>query len=202
MKKTLAMILAFVLVICATVAGTLAYLTDNTDTVTNTFTVGKIKIDLYETKDGTDTENSEHVMGKEYQLIPGAEYNKNPIVEVKAGSEACYLFVEFVEPTATVKEWLLYTSTLTADNGWTQGDGTDIPADVWYRVVTADEAAAGAKWHLLADDKIEISGEKLTEDNMPAEGATPELKYTAYACQLKNGNADFTPAQAWAQVAP
>lgn len=47
-RRTLALALCAVLAMTTTVFGTIAYLT-STDTVTNTFTVGKVKIDLDET---------------------------------------------------------------------------------------------------------------------------------------------------------
>ena len=49
MKKKLTTVLAIVLVVALSVAGTYAYLTSKTATITNTFTVGNVKIDLTET---------------------------------------------------------------------------------------------------------------------------------------------------------
>ena len=45
-KRTLGLLLALVLALGCVAGGTLAYLTDQTDTITNTFTVGHVKIDL------------------------------------------------------------------------------------------------------------------------------------------------------------
>ena len=47
-KKIVALILSFVLVICATVFVTLAYLSDKTQVAKNTFTLGKVDIILDE----------------------------------------------------------------------------------------------------------------------------------------------------------
>lgn len=195
MKKILALVLAFVLVIGASVAGTLAYLTDKTGSVTNTFTVGKVKIELYETDDNKETGNK--VYGKQYDLIPGTTLDKNPIVEVKAESEACWLFVKFEEKniTSATKEWMQYTSLL-AGPDWTQGDGTNIPSNVWYRQVA--DTNADQKWHLLKDDQIVLDGSKLTETTMPTEANKPELVYTAYACQYVGFESDA--AGAWDEV--
>ena len=49
MKKKLTTVLAIVLVVALSVAGTYAYLTDKTDAVENTFTVGNVDIKLAET---------------------------------------------------------------------------------------------------------------------------------------------------------
>ena len=49
-KRTLGLLLALTLTLGCLAGGTLAYLTSQTDTVTNTFTVGSVAIDLTETK--------------------------------------------------------------------------------------------------------------------------------------------------------
>lgn len=182
-RKVLLLVLCLVLVVSATVMGTLAYLTDQTAEVKNTFTVGKVDIDLYETKDG------EHVMANQYQLIPGAKYTKDPTVEVKADSEDCYLFVKFQE-NGNASTYINYTSNLTAENGWTQ-----VPSEtnVWYREVK--KADTTKSWHLLAADEITINAETVTNNSMNT-AQDAELVYTAYACQ----SAGLTLAEAWTQA--
>ena len=76
MKKKLTTVLAIVLVVALSVAGTYAYLTDKTATIKNTFTVGNVNIDLTE---GT---------GEFYKMVPGTTIEKNPKVTVEADSEA------------------------------------------------------------------------------------------------------------------
>ena len=184
MKKTLAMILAVVMLMTACVAGTLAWLQDSTPEVKNTFTVGDVTITLKESPlkaDGTYGDPAEGTKN-EYQLIPGETYTKDPTVAVTDDSEDCYLFVKF-EEKGNAATYIDYTSTLNATNGWTQGDGTNIPANVWYREVLKD---AGTKsWKLLVDDKIIIDAEAVTKDTMAAADAA-ELVYTAYAVQMDN----------------
>ena len=58
MKKSIALVLALVLVVGGVVGGTIAWLTDETEEIKNTFTVGNIDIELAET-----TTN--------YKMIPG-----------------------------------------------------------------------------------------------------------------------------------
>ena len=87
------MILALVLVVVMSVAGTVAYLT-STDTVTNTFSVGKVEIKLDEAKanpDGSLDANADRVKANSYKLIPGHTYNKDPMVTVLKGSESSYI---------------------------------------------------------------------------------------------------------------
>lgn len=89
MKKALALLLCAVLLVAGSVLGTIAYLTDD-DSVENTFTVGKVYINLNET-DVTKTDGSKTETGNAYHLIPGSTYVKDPTVTVLANSEECYV---------------------------------------------------------------------------------------------------------------
>lgn len=191
-------LLALVLVLGCAVGGTIAWLTATSDTVTNTFAVGDINITLTETFN-TDTNNDGTNDAWQAKLIPGYGYAKDPKVSVVAGSEDCYLFVKFEEKNSP-STYLTYTSTLTAANGWTQGDGINIPVNVWYRTVMAGDTTR--LWELLSDNTISVK-DTVTKDNMPATDATPELVYTAYASQLyKSAGTEFTAAEAWAVLNP
>ena len=87
-SKALLLTLCAVLLVAASVLGTMAYLT-STDTVTNTFTVDKVEIKLDET-DVTNP-NGPRVKANSYKLMPGTTYTKDPTVTVKAGSEESYV---------------------------------------------------------------------------------------------------------------
>ncbi len=93
MKKSIALVMMAVLLVAASVMGTLAYLTSK-ESVKNTFTVGKVKITLDEAKvdeDGKAIEGADRVKENSYKLMPGHEYTKDPTVTVKAGSEESYV---------------------------------------------------------------------------------------------------------------
>ena len=196
MKKKLMTVLALVLVIAMSVAGTIAFLTDTTDPITNTFTVGKVDITLTETFN-TDTNNDGTNDAWQAQLIPGTTYTKDPVVTVTADSEDCWLFVKF-EENGNPSTYLTYTSNLTAANGWTQGDGTKIPSNVWYRAVAKD--ATVKSFQLLAGNDDYATGcisvkDTVTNQNMNT-AANAQLVYTAYACQ----SANMSVEAAWAEV--
>ena len=192
--KTMFMILAVVLIVGISVGGTLAWLTATTGPVTNTFTVGDINITLTETFN-YDSNNDNVPDCWKAQMIPGYSYTKDPTVTVSNDSVDCYLFVKF-EENGGAATYLNYTSTLTETNGWTQGDGTKIPANVWYREVKSTDTTRS--WNLLADDTVTVSGTAVTKANM-ATAAQASLTYTAYASQLyKSAGVKFTPAEAWA----
>ena len=94
MKKKILVACLCVALAVLTIAGTtLAYLT-SPETVTNTFTVGKVEIKLDEAKanaDGTLVPNADRVKENSYKLIPGHTYNKDPMVTVLKGSESSYI---------------------------------------------------------------------------------------------------------------
>lgn len=132
MKKTskaLLLMLCAVLLVAASVLGTMAYLT-STDTVTNTFTVGKVEIKLDEAKVGTDGKaltgnDAARVKANDYHLLPGGTYDKDPTVTVKAPSEKSY-----VRMLVTVT----FGKTLTDEKLATNLDGIFIGYDsAWVR---------------------------------------------------------------------
>lgn len=93
-SKALLLALCAVLLVAASVLGTLAYLT-STDTVENTFSVGSVSIKLDEAqvnKDGTYVNGHDtRVKANEYHLLPGHTYFKDPTVTMDAKSEAAYV---------------------------------------------------------------------------------------------------------------
>lgn len=91
-SKVLITILCAVLLVTVSVLGTLAYLTSQ-DEVVNTFTIGKVKIELDEAKvnlDGT-IDGTDRVTQNTYHLVPGQTYVKDPTMTVKADSEDSYV---------------------------------------------------------------------------------------------------------------
>ena len=169
MKKLTALVLSAVLLVTATVAGTLAWFTDKTATITNTFTVGKVDINLAETT------------GSDYKMIPGKVHAKNPTVTVTADSEDCYLFVK-IEKSANLDDFITYKVAA----GWTELTGV---TGVYYR-----EAKANDTFAVLKDNKVTVKT-TVTNEMMTANGFTaPTLKFTAYAVQ-KEGVA--SAAAAW-----
>lgn len=106
--KALLMSLCAVLLVAASVLGTMAYLTDSED-VKNTFTVGNVAIKLDEAKvddmgnlvknqDGT---LADRVTQNAYKLLPGHTYVKDPTVTVLTPSVASYVRMKVTFNNAT-----------------------------------------------------------------------------------------------------
>ena len=126
-KKALLMTLCAVMLVAASVMGTMAYLTSTTDVVKNTFTVGNVVITLDEAKvntDGSVVEGAARVTENEYHLLPGHTYTKDPIVHVDAKSEECYLFVKVTNEIAAIEAATTVADQMKA-NGWTAVQGQD-----------------------------------------------------------------------------
>ena len=114
-SKALLLTLCAVVLVIATVFGTMAYLT-STDEVKNTFTVGSVKITLDEAKvttDGEPVEGAARVTENSYKLMPGHTYTKDPTIHVDAASEDCFIRAKVTLTNA--KEWIAI-ATKYADN--------------------------------------------------------------------------------------
>lgn len=175
MKKKVLSIVAVVLVLCCAIGGTLAWLTDKTDPVVNTFTVGDINIELTET-----TTN--------YKMVPGNTISKDPKVTVKANSEACWLFVK-VEKSANFDSFMTYDMA----DGW-----TELPSvtGVYYREVAATTAATD--FSVLQGNSVSVKDTVTKADlNALTQNTFPTLTFTAYAVQKDNVN---SAADAWAKA--
>lgn len=179
-KKTLALFLALTLVLVGVIGGTVAWLTDTTDSVVNTFTDSNIDITLTETT------------GEDYKMVPGYTISKDPKVTVLTGSEKCYLFVELVK-SVNFDTFLTYEIA----EGWTAlGD----VANVYYRIV--DTADMGTAYSVLKDDQVTVLG-TVTKEMMNAltDDTYPTLTVTAYASQFnKNATEEFTVDEAWTNI--
>lgn len=175
MKKKVLSIVAVVLVLCCAIGGTLAWLTDKTASVKNTFTVGDINIELTET-----TTN--------YKMVPGNTISKDPKVTVKANSEACWLFVK-VEKSANFDSFMTYDMA----DGW-----TELPSvtGVYYREVAATTAATD--FSVLKGDSVSVKDTVTKADlNALTQNTFLTLTFTAYAVQ-KDNVADA--ATAWSKL--
>ena len=180
--KAFTAMLALTLVLAAywAVGGTAAWLAAKSDPIASTFTFGDINITL------TETDHQEQI-----KIIPGVDIPKALKVTVQADSVDCWLFVK-VEQTGTfVPDKVTYAIA----DGWTKGDGSQIPENVYYREVNT--ATTDSVFSVLMGDKITVSSELTKEEIQNI--TDPTLTFTAYAVQKEGIN---TAADAWAVAAP
>ena len=202
--KALLVVACALLLVAASVFGTMAYLT-STDTVTNTFTVGKVKIKLDEASvntDGSLVEGAARVKANSYKLLPGHTYNKDPMVTVLSGSEPSYvkMTVTFSKASALDAIFAPTGAELTSIfNGcdsanWIYKDNTkDATADTrtyefWYKETVGAPDGDVALDALF--DSITVPGEITAEQLDTIKGMT--ITVNAYAIQADG----FTNADA------
>ena len=180
-SKTLVLALAVMLIVGATVGGTIAWLTSTSGPVVNTFSTSGIGATLDESDD------------LDLKMVPGWTITKDPKAGVTAESEDCYLFV-------TVAKENNFDNFMTYEiaDGWTQ-----LETGVYYRIFDSNDAknanVKGAKYSVLKDDQVLVK-DTVTKEDMSALTAntSPKLTFKAYAVQLyKSNSTTFTPAEAW-----
>jgi len=99
-KKLIIVVTALALVLLMAIGGTLAYFTDTTENVENTFTMGKVALTLDEAKVGEDGKvipGEDRVQENDYtntNMVPGYVYDKDPTIHVDEESEDAYLFLD------------------------------------------------------------------------------------------------------------
>lgn len=187
--KALLLSLCAVLLVAASVFGTIAYLTD-TEAVKNTFTVGSVGLSLDETDvkpDGTlDTGN--RVQANEYHLLPGHTYIKDPTVTVDAGSEDAYVrMMVTVENIAKLKEAL--PDTKYYSNGVfllqmlcvDENDVCTWDADTWQMASYSEKGNAGIYEFRYKDvveksEKATVLPDLFTHITVPGEIDNDDLK--------------------------
>lgn len=201
-NKTLALILSLVLVIGCVAGGTLAWLTANSQTVTNTFTVSDIGIGLVENT------------GEFYKMVPGDILAKDPQVTVAANSVASWVFVK-IEESDNLDTFIDYDVITGATNAnlsegtyWNALSGVE---GVYYCKVKETNASTTVTLPVIWYDAngngtmedTELNHVKVKEDvtkemmKALTDATRPTLKFTAYAIQQASFD---TAAAAWAEV--
>lgn len=213
--KSIAVVLVLVLVLGCAIGGTIAWLTDKTDEVKNTFTVGDINIDLTETFN-TDTNDDDIADAWTGHIIPGTDLAKDPKVTVDAGSEKCWVFVKVTEENwPEVKESDNTTRKISYSirENWVELENatTEANTKVYYYKDAVDVSSATEDWTYyvldgtgtddFANGYVHVS-DTLTKTELNAITTSPKLIFTAYASQYVNGSSSFTAAQAWENVTP
>ena len=195
-SKALLLTLCAVLLVTASVLGTMAYLT-STDEVVNTFTVGSVNIKLDEAQanaDGSLVEGAARVKANSYKLLPGHTYNKDPMVTVLKGSESSYIKMTVTFSKASALDAIFaptggagLTSIFNgydAANWIYKGNTKDATADTrtyefWYKETVGAPTADVALDALF--DSITVPGTITNEQLATIEGMT--ITVNAYAIQ-------------------
>lgn len=231
MKKTkiLLTLVCAILLVAASVMGTLAYLTSTPDAVVNTFTVGaNVEITLDEAKTnelGQKLNNSNgvynesdtnqtlaaRVAGNEYKLLPGHEYVKDPTVHVRGGD--CYVFITVDNAISNVEDSTNTIASQITTNNWVAvegysnlyvyvGDNTDkSPKAVSGTAETPTDLLVFSKFKIdSTETHDDLKSFNKTDDQGTNKETPPSITIKAYAIQT-----DGMPTDAkdiWTKAAP
>ena len=144
-----------------------------------------------------------------FLLRPSAEYVFDPYVHitVNGNDRECYLFVKVEEIGGVIiangkeygfKDFVSYSVAL----GWTQGDGENIPSNVYYRLVSAEER--NNYYPIISEDTVVIPSvtPEWAFTELADNGTLPSFAISAYAIELTvledaTSVANRTPEGAW-----
>lgn len=209
--KLISSAISLMLIVCFAITGTVAWLMDATEEVTDTFTYGKVEIKLIDANNNVEwsatvhknaydaglytTENNE---GK-FKLIPGATFDFNPAVQVVDGSEPCYIFVK-IEPQNNLTDFV----TIQLTNGWIGiGNNVYAYATTTQNVTSMTKVEAGNTTNIINAGKLLVNNTVTSESIKNA--VEPKVQITAYAIQSEylvdnQGNTLTAPADIWALI--
>ena len=181
-KQIIATTSAAALALTVGIGGTLAWLYDVTDPITNTFTVGNVTLSLAESKGEGEGNN------KSFTVSPGTSVAKDPKVTVGAGSDDCYVFVKVDEvDNSNAISWNMRA-------GWTELEGAGVTDNtVWYQPVSKNEGAQ--EFYVLEGGDGDLANGKVDIANTVTgslEGTS--LTFTAYGIQQAGFNGDVLAA--------
>lgn len=179
-SRILLTICMIALVAVVSIGGTIAWLQDKTQTVTNTFTTSNVDIVLTETT------------GNEYKMVPGNTITKDPKVYVIPGSESSWVFVKLEKS----ENYGTYLAAYQMAEGWNQlKNGEALVEGVFYREYTATTEETA--YQVLSGDALTVLTSVTQEQMTEANTNKPTLTITAYAIQKANLADAYT---AWTNV--
>jgi len=202
-SKKILLTVCSILLVAASVMGTLAYFTSE-DSAVNTFTVGKVAMTLDEAP--TDTAGKvvpgDRVQGNKYRLVPGATYTKDPTVHMDPASESSWVFVKVENGIADIEtavEAKTIAYQITKTHGWAElPDVEGIYYKAWNKGDEVDLKVFGS-FTVDGDKAVNngADGEKTfnIDDYNTEENAESVITITGYAIQMAGFEGE--PVKAW-----
>lgn len=177
-KKILAIVLCIAMLAIAIAGGTMAYFTDEA-AKTNTFTMGKVDIELSE-PNYVPTEN-----GK-LRVYPGQSYAKDPTITVASDSEDCYLVATVTISNLADLDKLYENDTTGVKQDWglsLAGHGGLVSGGL------ASYTATGASDNNVGGTMLSKDGKDVAFLTYSEDAAADTITYTFYFKQIHSANA-------------
>ena len=196
-KKIAIAIAAAALAGTCAIGGTLAWLT-STDQVSNTFTMGKITMDIKESpvnSDGTvDTEAPDvDTQPNAYKISPQATVLKDPNVTISADSEDCYVFVAIkndLKGSVDGQEDPQKIATYTVTEDWEMVEEDLDDVDVYLYTIPENDIVTGGLTNVTVFPNLSISKD-LVEGKL-----TGGVDVYGYAHQAENTTLEAAKTEA------
>ncbi len=169
MNKKKTIIAAAILLAIFAVGGAVAYFPD-TETKTNTFTVGNVDISLTETAWVETDSDSDGVPDAAENVMPGDSVAKNPVITNDSDENAAYVFAKVEIPCATVTDDSTNPATVTAEEIFSLGTiGTG------WNLMTNGQCTEDATTHKYVATKIYNYGTASGMTSLAGGASTPAL---------------------------
>ena len=222
MNKKKTIIAAVVLLLVFVVGGAIAYFTD-TETATNTFTIGSVDIDLVEsTWEDLDTatvdKNDNDIPDAAEEMMPGETVDKDPVIKNLSTKNPAYVFIKVEVPcsaavAATQTQAAMPTTelfTYTVNTGWTElstaavacTDGGNATHVYYYgtggtlsELAKATNSSTPTATPALFDSVTLLN--TLKSEQIPNPNAAKNIVVTGYGIQTEGLATPVTPASVW-----
>ena len=188
------MILTVLSVVGIGTGWTLAWLTAETQSIRNIFTVGSVQIALTETAN-TDTNEDQKPDCWTGALVPGTKLYKDPKVMIPEDSEDSWVFVQLTEtnwPTLTGESTTKRKVEYEIEDGWHILPHSE---KIYFREVKKSDSQQ--VFSVLKNNQVQIS-ENITKTEIKAMNDA-KLTVAAYAVQRAGFD---TPEAAWNEIKP
>ena len=200
-KKALALMMALVLVVGCAVGGAVAWLTEKTEPVTNTFTPGRLveeKADFslmehvaVRGENGAYALTQELTTANTYSVLPGVNLPKDPFISLKNVEEA-YLYVEVVDALPETLTYAMDTNWVALKDGATAVTGPH-GGEIYAWNVKLPAVTDAKIYNILKDKQIVVSSSFTAPVDVPAD-YTETLSFYGYLAQ---GAGQDTALSAW-----
>ena len=199
MNKKKTIISAIVLLAIVAVGGAIAYFTD-TDTKTNTFTVGNVDITLTEEHWSTTDSNNNNIPDAAENIAPGVSVAKDPVITNVSATAPAYVYAKVEIPCTTdaTPEEIFTLNTI--GSGWTlMNDGAcnnGVATKVYnYGTASAMTALAAGSATPAVFSSVSLNSSITGSEN--GLSGNKNVVVTGYGIQTNGLGNDVTPGTVW-----
>lgn len=199
MNKKKTIISAIVLLAIVAVGGAIAYFTD-TDTKTNTFTIGNVDITLSEEHWSTTDSNNNNIPDAAENIAPGVSVAKDPVITNVSATAPAYVYAKVEIPCTTDATPVEIFTLNSIGSGWTlMNDGAcnnGVATKVYnYGTASAMTALAAGSATPAVFSSVSLNS-SITGSETGLSG-NKNVVVTGYGIQTNGLGNDVTPGTVW-----